>query len=166
MTNRSNVTQNTTHWKFIWREKISSGSRFSSPRASKCIPKSPTATMDMFSLLENSWTLCGLKSVRASKHPEEGVCQFTLQIFAMSQSSKSILDHIAEILRFISNALLFWFTLNTSYDHGCHLANPFHLDPNNYEVLLVVASLTHYTGFGFAMKPTAWRKFLEGVTGL
>ena len=27
MTNGSNVTQNTTHWKLIWLEKISSGSR-------------------------------------------------------------------------------------------------------------------------------------------
>jgi len=45
----------------------------------------------------------------------------------MSESSESILDHIAEMLRFISNA-----------------------------------GLAHYTRFGFAMKPTAWRKFLGG----
>jgi len=36
------------------------------------------------------------------------------------------------------------------------------LEPNDYEVLLVVAGLAHYTRFGFAMKPTAWRKFLGG----
>ena len=65
-------------------------------------------------------------------------------------------------MRFISNAQSFWFMLNTSYDHGCHLASQFHLDPNDYEVLLVVAGLAHYTQFGFAMKPTTWRKFLEG----
>jgi len=29
-------------------------------------------------------------------------------------------------------------------------------------VLLVVAGLAHYTRFGFAMKPTAWSKFLGG----
>ncbi len=29
-------------------------------------------------------------------------------------------------------------------------------------MLLVVASLVHYTQFGFAMKPAAWRKFLGG----
>ena len=52
--------------------------------------------------------------------------------------------------------------LNTSYDHGCHLASQFCLDPNNYKVLLVIAGLAHYTRFGFAMKPTAWRKFLGG----
>ena len=80
----------------------------------------------------------------------------------MSQSSQSILDHIAEMLRFISNAQSFWFTLDTSYNHGCHLANRFRLEPNDYEVLLVVAGLAYYTRFGFAMKPTAWSKFLGG----
>jgi len=49
-----------------------------------------------------------------------------------------------------------------SYDHGCHLTSRFRLDPNDYEVLLVVAGLAHYTRFGFAMKPTAWSKFLGG----
>ena len=34
----------------------------------------------------------------------------------MSLSSKSILDHIADYLKFISDAQSFWFTLNTSYD--------------------------------------------------
>ncbi len=34
----------------------------------------------------------------------------------MSLSSKSILDHIADYLKFISKAQSFWFTLNTSYD--------------------------------------------------
>ncbi len=34
----------------------------------------------------------------------------------MSSSSESILDHIADYLKFISDARLFWFTLNTSYD--------------------------------------------------
>jgi hypothetical protein len=34
----------------------------------------------------------------------------------MSLSSESILDHIADYLKFISDAQSFWFTLNTSYD--------------------------------------------------
>ena len=29
----------------------------------------------------------------------------------------------------------FWFTLDTSYNHGCHFANRFHLDPKDYEVV-------------------------------
>jgi len=72
------------------------------------------------------------------------------------------LDHIANFLKFISNTQSFWFTLDTSYDHGCHLANRFCLEPNDYEVLLVVAGLAHYTRFSFAMKPAAWSKFLGG----
>ncbi len=34
----------------------------------------------------------------------------------MPSSSESVLDHIAEYLKFISEAQSFWFTLNTSYD--------------------------------------------------
>ena len=49
-----------------------------------------------------------------------------------------------------------------SYDHGCHLASQFRLDPNDYEVLLIVAGLADYTRFDLAMKSTAWRKFLRG----
>ena len=80
----------------------------------------------------------------------------------MSQSSQSNLDHITNFLNFISNTQLFWFTLDTSYNNGCHLANRFGLEPRDYEVLLVVAGLAHYTRFGFAMKPAAWRKLLGG----
>jgi hypothetical protein len=32
------------------------------------------------------------------------------------------------------------------------------LDPDEYEALLIVAGLAHYTRFGFAMKLTAWSK--------
>jgi hypothetical protein len=80
----------------------------------------------------------------------------------MSSSCESILDHIAGYLKFISKAQSFWFTLNTSYDHSCHLASKFCLEPNDHEVLLVVASLATYTPLGFAIKPTALRKFLSG----
>jgi hypothetical protein len=34
----------------------------------------------------------------------------------MPSSSESVLDHITEYLKFISDAQSFWFTLNTSYD--------------------------------------------------
>ena len=57
---------------------------------------------------------------------------------------------------------MFWFSLDTRYGHGCHLANRFCLEPNDYEVLIVVAGLAHYTRFGFAMMSTAWRKFSGG----
>jgi hypothetical protein len=80
----------------------------------------------------------------------------------MSSSCEFILDNIADYLKFISKAQSFWFTLNTSYDHGCHLASRFRLEPNDYKVLLVVTGLASYTKLGFAIKPTAWEKFLGG----
>jgi hypothetical protein len=72
------------------------------------------------------------------------------------------LDHIAIYLKFIFGAQSFWFTLNTSYNHDCHIASRFCLEPNDYEVLLVFAGLASYSQFGFAIKPMAWRKFLGG----
>ena len=80
----------------------------------------------------------------------------------MSSRSEALLDHTANFLKFISCAQLFWFLLNTSYDHGCHLASRFRLDPDEYEALLIVAGLALYTRSGFQMKADAWRKFLGG----
>jgi hypothetical protein len=73
----------------------------------------------------------------------------------MSSSSEYILDHITDYLKFISGAQSFWFTLNRSYNHDCHLASRFRLEPDDYEVLLVVTSLALYTQFGFVLKSTA-----------
>ena len=52
--------------------------------------------------------------------------------------------------------------LDMSYGHGFHLASHFRLDPNEYEVLLIVAGLASYKRFGFQIKADAWRKFLGG----
>jgi hypothetical protein len=52
--------------------------------------------------------------------------------------------------------------LNTSYEHGCHLARQLCLETNNYKLLQIVAGLASYTQCGFAIKPTAWRKFFGG----
>jgi len=80
----------------------------------------------------------------------------------MSSRSEALLDHIANFLKFISSAQSFWFSLDTSYNHGCHLASRFRLDPDEYEVLLIAAGLASYTRFGFKIKAGAWRKFLGG----
>jgi hypothetical protein len=86
------------------------------------------------------------------------VFHFGPHFLAMSSSSEYVLDHIADYLTFISDAQSFWFMLNTSYNHGCHLASRFCLEPNGYKVLVVVNGLA----LGFAITPTAWRKFLGG----
>ncbi len=46
---------------------------------------------------------------------------FGSQILAMSRSYESVLDDIAEYLRFLSKAQSFWFTLSSGYDHGGEL---------------------------------------------
>jgi len=40
----------------------------------------------------------------------------------MSSRSEALLDHIVDFLKFISSAQSFWFLLDTSYGHGCHLS--------------------------------------------
>jgi hypothetical protein len=80
----------------------------------------------------------------------------------MSARSESILDHIADYLRYISNAQLFWFMLDTSFDHSCHLAKRFRLNQLDYDALLIIAGLASYTRLGFTIKPTAWSKFVGG----
>ncbi len=65
------------------------------------------------------------------------------------------MDHIADFLKFISSAQSYWFSLDTSYDHCCHLANPFRLYPEEYEALLIVAGLVSYIRSGFQIKATA-----------
>jgi hypothetical protein len=66
-----------------------------------------------------------------------------LLILVMSLSSEALLDHKADFLKFISKAQSFWFSLDTSYDHGCYLANQFCLDPEEYEALLIVAGVVY-----------------------
>jgi hypothetical protein len=90
------------------------------------------------------------------------VCYFSQLILHISKRSGVLFDHIADFLKFISSAQSFWFLLDTSYNHGCHLASCFRLDPDKYEALLILAGLASYTRFGFQIKADAWRKFLSG----
>ncbi len=80
---------------------------------------------------------------------------FGLQILVMSSSSEALLDHIADLLKFISSTQSYWFSLDMSYDHGRHLASQIRLDPEEYEALLNVAGLSSCARFGFQIKATA-----------
>jgi len=71
-------------------------------------------------------------------------------------------DHIAKILHFLSDAPSFWFSLYTSYDHGCHLSRRFGMSSHEYESLLVAANLAHYSKSIFTIKPKQWTSFLNG----
>jgi hypothetical protein len=61
---------------------------------------------------------------------------------------------MAERLRFLSSAQSFWFTFDTSYGHGCHLARRFLLEPHDCEVVLIISGLASHSRHGFKMKPT------------
>ena len=80
----------------------------------------------------------------------------------MSSQCDVLRDHIEDFLIFLSSAQSFWFLLNTSYDHGCHLANRFQMSAQEYESLLAAANLAAYTKLGFIMKPNEWGIFLGG----
>jgi hypothetical protein len=79
--------------------------------------------MDIFPSLTKFLMLCKPKSVGGSYHPDKWVVHFGWQILAMSRSYEPVLDDIAVYLRFLSKAQLFWFTLNSSYDHGSEPCN-------------------------------------------
>ncbi len=80
----------------------------------------------------------------------------------MSSSYDVLLDHIADFLIYLSGAPSFWFSLNTSYDHGCYLTSRFQMSMQEYESLLAAANLAAYTKSGFVMKPKEWEIFLGG----
>ena len=58
----------------------------------------------------------------------------------MSSQYDVLRDHIADFLIFLSRAPSFWFSLNTSYNHGHHLVSLFHLNPEDYEVVSPLAA--------------------------
>ena len=75
----------------------------------------------------------------------------------------TLLDHLAEHISDLSTASSFWFSVNSSHDHGCHLLKKMGMSPQDYEHLLVAAHLAHFhTKWGFSIKKVNWNLFLEG----
>ena len=73
----------------------------------------------------------------------------------------TLLDHLAEHIRYLSTSSSFWFSVNSSYDHGCHLSKRMGMSPQYYEYLLVAANLAHFhQKRGFSMKILKWKLFL------
>jgi hypothetical protein len=48
-----------------------------------------------------------------------------------SSYGKNQLHHLSEYLLFLSTGLLFWFSLNSSYDHEFHLSKWFGMTPQD-----------------------------------
>jgi len=80
----------------------------------------------------------------------------------MASNSNFLRNHIADMLRFLSSAASYWYTLNTSYDHCFHLSKRLNVSPDEYESLLISANLAHHAKSGFTIKPNEWRRFLLG----
>ena len=75
----------------------------------------------------------------------------------------TLLDHLAEHMVYLSAASSFWFSLNSSYDHGCHLSKRLGMSPQDYEYLLVAANLAQFhPKWGFSIKILKWKVFLQG----
>jgi hypothetical protein len=74
----------------------------------------------------------------------------------------TLLDHLAEHMVYLSAASSFWFSLNSSYDHGCHLSKRLGMSPQDYEYLLVAANLAQFhPKWGFSIKILKWKVFLQ-----
>ena len=72
----------------------------------------------------------------------------------------SLLDHLAQHMIFLSTAPSFWYSLNSSYDHGFHLSHRLGMTPHDYERLLAAANLAHYHrngGSAVAAARRLWR---------
>jgi len=73
------------------------------------------------------------------------------------------LDHLAEHMVYLSAASSFWFSLNSSYDHDCHLSKRLGMSPQEYEYLLMALDLARMDKqWGFSIMVMKWKVFLEG----
>ncbi len=73
------------------------------------------------------------------------------------------MDHLAEHMLFLSTASLFWYSLDSSYDHGFHLSQWLGMTQKDYEYLFVAANLAHYhPTWGFTILVDRLKMFLGG----
>ncbi len=57
----------------------------------------------------------------------------------------------------------FWFSINSSYTHCCHLSKRLGMSPQDYEYLLVAANLAHFhERWGLSIKKFKWNLFIDG----
>jgi hypothetical protein len=80
----------------------------------------------------------------------------------MVRSNLTILDHIAKFFILLSDAPLYWFSLNTSCDHALHLSKRLGMDESDYKALLIAGNLARYKGGTFIIQAQEWKSFLFG----
>jgi hypothetical protein len=98
------------------------------------------------------------------QHPNKALFNFGSPETTMStRYHGTLLDHLADFMIYLSSTSLFWFSLNLSYDHGCHLSKRLDMTPKDYEYLLVATDLAQFHKiWGFQIKLVQWEKFIEG----
>ena len=74
----------------------------------------------------------------------------------------TILDQIAKFFILLSDAPAYWFALNTSCDHACHLSKRLGMDEYAYRALLVAGNLARYRGGALCIMEDEWKLFLLG----
>ena len=76
-----------------------------------------------------------------------------------------VFDHISKYFVVLDDALSYWFTLNTSYNHPFHLSKQLGMGKYDYEALLIAANLAGYNNEGFYMiKRDNWKSFFSTIT--
>jgi hypothetical protein len=110
--------------------------------------------------ISSDWPNCrGAKTT-----PKEEVLHFGQSETNMPLSyDGGLLDHLAEHMLYLSTTPSFWYSLNSSYDHGFHLSHRLGMPPLDYERLLAAANLAHYhPKWGFTILVDRWKMFLDG----
>ena len=75
----------------------------------------------------------------------------------------SLLDHLAEYKIYLSTGSSFWFSLDSSHEHGFHLSKRFGMKSHDYECNMIAANLAErHRKFGFTIKLTLLNAFLNG----
>ena len=67
---------------------------------------------------------------------------------------------IADLLIFLSGAKSYWYTINTSHEHGFHMTTRFGMTHENYVPLLVAADLARYVNGVLTIKIKQRESFL------
>ena len=116
--------------------------------------------MPFVRFISSDWPNCrGAKTT-----PKEEVLHFGQSETNMPLSyDGGLLDHLAEHMLYLSTTPSFWYSLNSSYDHGFHLSHRLGMPPLDYERLLAAANLAHYhPKWGFTILVDRWKMFLDG----
>ena len=74
-----------------------------------------------------------------------------------------LLGHLAEHMLYLSTNPSFWYSLNSSYDHGFHLSHCLGMARLDYKRILAAANLAHYhPKWGFTILVDMWKMFIKG----